>query len=74
MLFAAPMRRRADHGSSIRNQATGVKSVLESPQEIALYEDLTARENMDFGGKMYGLRGAALKTRVAEVLDIIGLE
>ena len=61
-------------GHSIRNQATGVKSVLGVvPQEIALYEDLTARENMDFWGKMYGLRGAALKTRVAEVLDIIGL-
>ncbi len=61
-------------GHSIRNEAMGVKSVLGVvPQEIALYEDLTARENMDFWGKMYGLRGAALKTRVAEVLDIIGL-
>jgi ABC-2 type transport system ATP-binding protein len=61
-----------DH--SIRDEAMGVKSVLGVvPQEIALYEDLTARENLDFWGKMYGLRGAALKARVAEVLDIIGL-
>jgi len=61
-------------GHSIRHEAMGVKSVLGVvPQEIALYEDLTARENLDFWGKMYGLRGAALKTRVAEVLDIIGL-
>ena len=43
------------------------------PQEIALYPDLSARENLVFWGKMYGLRGAALKTRVDEVLDIIGL-
>ncbi len=43
------------------------------PQEIALYEDLSARENLDFWGRMYGLRGAALKQRVAEVLEIIGL-
>jgi len=43
------------------------------PQEIALYEDLSARENLTFWGKMYGLRGAALKTRVDEVLALIGL-
>jgi ABC-2 type transport system ATP-binding protein len=52
----------------------GVKSVLGVvPQEIALYEDLTARENLTFWGKMYGLRGAALKSRVNEVLEVIGL-
>jgi ABC-2 type transport system ATP-binding protein len=61
-----------DH--SIRKDAMGVKSVLGVvPQEIALYEDLSARENLAFWGKMYGLRGAALKSRVDEVLEIIGL-
>jgi ABC-2 type transport system ATP-binding protein len=61
-----------DH--SIRKDQMGVKSVLGVvPQEIALYEDLSARENLTFWGKMYGLRGAALKTRVNEVLDVIGL-
>ncbi len=43
------------------------------PQDIALYPDLSARENLVFWGKMYGLRGAALKARVDEVLEIIGL-
>jgi ABC-2 type transport system ATP-binding protein len=33
------------------------------PQEIALYEDLSARENLDFWGKMNGLRGADLAKR-----------
>ena len=61
-------------GHSIRTDGMGVKSVLGVvPQEIALYEDLTARENLTFWGKMYGLRGAALKSRVNEVLDVIDL-
>jgi ABC-2 type transport system ATP-binding protein len=61
-------------GHSIRHDPMGVKSVLGVvPQEIALYEDLSARENLTFWGKMYGLRGAALKSRVKEVLEIIGL-
>ncbi len=61
-------------GHSIRTDDMGVKSVLGVvPQEIALYEDLTARENLTFWGKMYGLRGTALKSRVKEVLDVIGL-
>ncbi len=61
-------------GYSIRSDAMGVKSMLGVvPQEIALYEDLTARENLSFWGKMYGLRGTALKKRVDEVLEVIGL-
>lgn len=43
------------------------------PQEIALYEDLTAKENLNFWGQMYGLSGKALRTRVDEVLEQIGL-
>ena len=62
-------------GHSIKENQMGVKSVLGVvPQEIALYEDLTARENLTFWGKMYGLRGGALKARVDEVLDVIGLQ
>ena len=61
-------------GHSIKDNQMGVKSVLGVvPQEIALYEDLTARENLTFWGRMYGLRGGALKSRVEEVLDVIGL-
>jgi ABC-2 type transport system ATP-binding protein len=61
-------------GHSVRKDPMAVKALLGVvPQEIALYEDLTARENLVFWGKMYGLRGAGLKRRVDEVLETIGL-
>jgi ABC-2 type transport system ATP-binding protein len=43
------------------------------PQELALYEDLPAIENLRFWGKAYGLGGHALDNRVTEVLEYIGL-
>ncbi len=61
-------------GHSIQKDPDGVKAALGVvPQDIALYPDLSARENLEFWGKMYGLSGPALKARVDEVLDIIGL-
>ena len=43
------------------------------PQELALYEDLPAVENLRYWGKAYGLRGKALEDRVSDVLGHIGL-
>jgi ABC-2 type transport system ATP-binding protein len=43
------------------------------PQEIALYSTLTARDNLELFGAMYGLRGAALRKRCDELLDLVGL-
>jgi ABC-2 type transport system ATP-binding protein len=61
-------------GHSITREPEAAKvSLGVVPQDIALYPDLSARENLVFWGKMYGLRGTALKSRVDEVLEIIGL-
>ena len=43
------------------------------PQELALYSDLSAAANLEFWGSAYGLRGAELRRRVAQVLELIGL-
>ena len=43
------------------------------PQEIAVYEDLTARDNLNFWGSLYGLTGHELKRRVDESLTRVGL-
>ena len=59
--------------SIIREPEYAKASLGVVPQDIALYPDLSARENLVFWGKMYGLRGAVLKSRVDEVLEVIGL-
>ena len=61
-------------GHSVTKEPEAAKASLGVvPQDIALYPDLSARENLVFWGKMYGLRGAVLKSRVDEVLEVIGL-
>jgi ABC-2 type transport system ATP-binding protein len=43
------------------------------PQDLAIYPDLSARENLRFFGRLYGLKGDELATRVEAVLEIVGL-
>ena len=43
------------------------------PQEIALYDDLTAKENLEFFGRIQKIKSSELKGRVKEVLEQIGL-
>jgi len=61
-------------GYSITKDPMGVRGIIGVvPQDLALYEDLTARENLIFWGQMYNLSGKALHARVDEVLEQIGL-
>lgn len=43
------------------------------PQDLAIYPELTVRENLSFFGRLQGLRGKALSERVARVLDLVAL-
>lgn len=43
------------------------------PQEIALYPELSAYENLKFFGKVYGIKGKELELKIEEVLEIIGM-
>jgi ABC-2 type transport system ATP-binding protein len=57
---------------SIRSPA-GKADIGYVPQDVAVYPDLTARENLRFFASLYGLRGNKARDRIAEVLDTVGL-
>lgn len=62
-------------GFSITQQAMQAKALIGVvPQDIALYPQLSPRQNLDFFGRMYGLGGAALRKRIDEVLEFIDLK
>ncbi|SFE63143.1 ABC-2 type transport system ATP-binding protein [Paenibacillus catalpae] len=56
-----------------RNEMDSKRELGIVPQDIALFEDLTAQENLDYFGRLYGLKGKLLKDRVKEALAFTGL-
>lgn len=61
-------------GKSISQNAKFARSNIGIvPQEIAIYEDMTAYENVHFFAGLYGLRGSELKERTVEALEFVGL-
>ncbi|NUT96151.1 MAG: ABC transporter ATP-binding protein [Saccharothrix sp.] len=55
------------------NTAEAKRRIGYVPQELALYPDLTGRENLRFFARLYGLSGRAAARRVDHVLDVVGL-
>lgn len=62
------------HGSPIATRSPEVVGAIGFvPQSIALYEDLTALENLQIFGRLYGLGGKRLKDRIETCLDAVQL-
>ena len=57
------------HGNSAAKRQLGLV-----PQDLALYEDLSARENLKLFGALYGMKGASLKARCDDVLKLVNLD
>ena len=61
-------------GHDIHTEMNEVKKINGLvPQDLALYPTLSARANLNFFGRIYGLRGKDLKQRVEDVLRIVAL-
>ena len=61
-------------GKDIEKNSTYAKqNIGVVPQDIAIYEDLTAYENVKFFASLYGLKGSELKEKVEEALRFVGL-
>jgi ABC-2 type transport system ATP-binding protein len=61
-------------GASLTPKSVDVKGKIGFvPQELAIYPDLTARENLGFFGRLYGMGGSEARGRIDEVLELIGL-
>ena len=62
-------------GKLLTTKSVAAKSAIGFvPQDLAIYPDLTARENLSFFARLYGIKGKQNRRRVGEVLEIIGLE
>jgi ABC-2 type transport system ATP-binding protein len=61
-------------GHDVRRGSVAMKRALGVvPQDLAIYPKLTGRENLEFFGRLYGMRGAALTERVGQMLQLVGL-
>ncbi|MGH4140654.1 ABC transporter ATP-binding protein [Clostridium sp.] len=61
-------------GKDIEKSSTYTKqNIGVVPQEIAIYDDLTAYENVKFFASLYGLKGSELSDKVDEALEFVGL-
>jgi ABC-2 type transport system ATP-binding protein len=64
---------RVDNVPIIRGGAKTRRALGFAPQAIALYKDLTAIQNLQIFGELYGLRGSSLRARIDEMLQTVQL-
>jgi len=63
------------NGYSLDKNLKEIKKIIGVvPQDIALYETLTARENLRFIGNMCGMSGKKLANRINDCLELLGLD
>ncbi len=73
-LFPATSGTVVIDGKNLQQHSNSIKQIVGIvPQDIALYPTLSARENLDFYGHMYGLKGKDLKDRIEGWLQKLGL-
>ena len=61
-------------GHSVARESDAVRKIIGvCPQELALYPELSAQDNLIFFGRMAGLTGSDAKARAADVLQRVGL-
>lgn len=61
-------------GYNLQNEKNKIKqSIGIVPQDLAIYEEMSAEKNVSFFASLYGLRGQKLKERTAFALDLVGL-
>ena len=66
--------RCADQGKNISGCLNQFKRNLGVvPQDLAIYEDLSAEQNVLFFASLYGLKGRVLEEKVSKALDFSGL-
>jgi ABC-2 type transport system ATP-binding protein len=62
-------------GHSIKNEAEAVREIIGvCPQDLALYEDLSAMDNMVFFGRMAGMNGDDARAQAKTNLELMGLQ
>jgi ABC-2 type transport system ATP-binding protein len=55
------------------SQASVRRQIGYTPQALAIYDELSGEENVQFFGRLYGLSGAMLRAQTRSVLDLVGL-
>jgi ABC-2 type transport system ATP-binding protein len=61
-------------GLSVKSRSPELRKLFGVvPQEIALYDELSAKSNLLFWGRLYGLRGTALRKRIEDILVKVDL-